>query len=156
MYILTSDLSDMSEVPLPSDDSDVYHSGSSGDESIASITSDQRSSSASRESRFSTSAETLSNEEAGDVGSTDSSVYIEPRTDMEDSEDAFNLDIAGESDSDVGPISDEGEEEEEDVSIPSPGDFSSLLRESHFRLICDGSNTVFIEAMVLIFQFALK
>ena len=40
IYILASDLPDMAEVPLPSDNS-IYHSGSSGDESIASITSDR-------------------------------------------------------------------------------------------------------------------
>ena len=98
----------------------------------------------------------LSNEEAGDVGSTDSSMYIELRMEMEDLGEAFNLDVAGESDSDVGPISNEGEEEDEDMNIPSLGDFTSLLRESHFQLICDGSNTVFTEAMVLIFQFVLN
>ena len=124
-------LPNMAEVPLPSDDSDIYCSGSSGNESIASITSDQRSSSANRQSRLSTSsAETLSNEEASDVGSTNS-VYIEPHTDMEDSDEAFNVDVAGVSDSDIGPISDKGEEK--DVNIPSP-DFASILRESHFRL----------------------
>ena len=70
-------------------------------------------------------------------------------------DDTFNLDVAGDSDSDVGPISDE-EDEEDDINIPSPGDLASLLKESHFRVICDGSNTVFIEAMVLIFQFGLR
>ena len=145
------------EVLMPSDDSDVYHSDGSGEESITSATSDRRSSSASHGSRLSdTSAETLSdciNEEIDDLGSTDSSVYLEPRTDVQDSDEAFNLDVVGDSDSDVGPISDE---EEEDISFPSPGDFASLLKESHFRLICDGSNTVFIEAMILTFQFVLK
>lgn len=91
------------------------------------------------------------NEDVHDVGSTDSSVYLEPLTDVQDSDEAFTLDVA---DSDVGPISDE--EEEEDMNIHSPGGFASLLKEYHFRLICDGSNTVFIEAMVLIFQFVLK
>ncbi len=149
---------------VPSDDSDVYpDSGGGGcDESNTSATSgDHRTSSASRESCFSPSAEALSecNEEVDDLGSTDSSVFLDPRrsTDVQDSDEAFNLDIAGDSDSDVhvGPISDE-EDEEDIMNIPSPGDFASLLKETHFRLICNGSNTVFIEAMVLIFQFTLK
>ena len=144
----------MAEGPIPSDGSDVYLSG---EESITSATSDQPLSSASHGSRLSTSAEMLSDciEAIDDLGLTDSSEYlIEPRIDMQDSDEAFNLDVAGDSDSNVGLISDE--EEEEDINIPSPGDFASLLKESHFRLICDGSNTVFIEAMVLIFQFVLK
>ena len=142
---------------MPSDDSDVYHSGgSSCDESNTSATSsDQRTSSVSRGSRFSSSAEALSecNEEVDDMESTDSSVYLDQRrsTDVQDSDEAFNLDVAGDSDSDGGPVSDE-----EDEDIPSPGDFASLLKETHFQLVCNGSNTVFIEAMVLIFQFALK
>ena len=150
--------STMAEVPMPSDDSDVYNSGGSGcDESNTSATSsDQRRSSVSRGSRFSSSAEELSeciNEEMDDMGSTDSSVYLDQRSiDVQDSDEAFNLDVAGDSDLDGDhPVSDE-----EDEDIPSPGDFASLLKETHFQLVCNGSNTVFIEAMVLIFQFALK
>jgi hypothetical protein len=99
----------MKMAEVPSDDSDVYHSGGSGcDESATS--GDHRTSSASSESCFSPSAEALSecNEEVDDLGSTDSSVFLDPRrsTDMQDSDEAFNLDVAGDSDSDihVGPI----------------------------------------------------
>ena len=35
-------------------------------------------------------------------------------------------------------------------------DGPAALRESHFKLLCDGSNVVYIEAMILIFQCALK
>ena len=70
---------------------------------------------------------------------------------MQDSDEAFNLDVAGDSDLDRGPVSDE-----EDEDIPSPGDFASLSKETHFQLVCNGSNTIIIEAMVLIFQFPLK
>lgn len=133
------------------DDSDIYSSGGSGEESIISATSDQWSS---HGSRLSTTTETF-NEEVDDLESTDSSIYLEPHTNEQDSDEAFNLNVAADSDSDVDPVDDE-EEEEEDINVPSPGDFASLLKESHFRLICEESNTVFIEAMVLIFQFGLK
>ena len=108
LTVLVEDLlSVMDEVPIPSDDSDVYLSGGSGEESITSATSDQRSSFATHGSWLSTSAEMLSdcNEAVDDLGSTDSSVYLEPRTDVQDSDEGFNLDVAG--DSDVGLISDE-------------------------------------------------
>ena len=132
----------MAEVPRPSDDSDVYHSGGSGcDESNTSIaSSDRRASSVSRGSCFSSSAEALSeciNEEVDDTKSTDSSVNLDQLTSTEASQDsdaAFNFDVSGDSDQGLGPVSDEDED------IPSPADFAFLLKETHFQLRCSGSN----------------
>ena len=123
----------MEEVDIPCDDSDIYCSGSGSEESIASVDRSNL------DPLLSSSTENLSKEE---TGSTSSSVYLEQRSDGLD------------SDSDVIPASDE--EEDDVLSVSSPGDLASLLKESYFQLICDGSNTIFIEAMVLIFKFALR
>ena len=89
---------------LPSDDSDIYVSGDSSEEYLI---SDQPSSSASHGSRLSTSAESESNcnEEVDELESIDSSEYLELHTtnSLQDSDEDFDLDIAGDSDSDVRP-----------------------------------------------------
>ena len=43
-----------------------------------------------------------------------------------------------------------------DGDANSPEEFSSVLTESFFKLLYDGSNVVYIEAMIVIFQYALK
>ena len=43
-----------------------------------------------------------------------------------------------------------------DGDADSPKEFSSVFKESFFKLFYDGSNVVYIEAMILIFQYALK
>ena len=112
---------------LPSDDSDIYVSGDSSEECLV---SDQPSSSASHGSRLSTSAETESNcnEEVDELESIDSSEYLELHTtnSLQDSDEDFDLDIAGDSDSDVRPNYVEEEVDEDEFSDASPGDFASL------------------------------
>ena len=119
----------------PGDDSDVYCSSSGSEESIAPVDRSED------DPVLSSSTEDL-REELGSTSSMSSSVYLEQCSNGLD------------SDSDLFPASDE--EEDDVVSVSSPGDLAFLLKESHFHLICDGSNTVFIEAMVLIFKFALR
>lgn len=109
----------------PGDDSDVYCSSSGSEESIAHVDRSKD------DPVLSSSTEDLREE----VGSTSSSVYLEQRSNRLD------------SDSDLFHASDE--EEDDVVSVSSPGDLAFLLKES-------GSDTVFIEAMVLIFKFALR
>ena len=67
-----------------------------------------------------------------------------------DSDNAFVLN--GSEDTDMSEVS----SDHSDGDVNSPEEFSSVLTESFFKLLYDGSNVVYIEAMILIFQYALK
>ena len=88
-----------------------------------------------------------------DFDSNDSSV-MEPLPDAcstaWDSDNAFLL-----HDSDDAEMS-EVPSDHSDGDADSPEEFSSVFKESFFELLYDGSNVVYIEAMILIFQYALK
>ena len=67
-----------------------------------------------------------------------------------DSDNAFTLNDLEDTDtSEV--LSDHSDDNEN-----SPEEFSSVFKESFFKQLYDGSNVVYIKAMILIFQYALK
>ena len=68
-----------------------------------------------------------------------------------DSDNSFMLD-----DVQVTDLSEAPSDDSDDNDINSPEEFSSVFKESLFKQFHDGSNVVYIEAMILIFQYAMK
>ena len=87
-----------------------------------------------------------------DFESSDSSVMVpEACTTPWDSDNSFMLD-----DVEVTDMSEAPSDDSDGNDINSPEEFSSVFKESLFKQLHDGSNVVYIEAMILIFQYAIK
>jgi hypothetical protein len=87
-----------------------------------------------------------------DFESSDSSVMVLDActTTAWDSDSAFMLNDVEDADMSEAPS------DHSDGDDNSPEDFSSVFKESFFKQLYDGSSVVYIEAMILIFQYALK
>ena len=86
------------------------------------------------------------------------SLQLDSPTEMWDSDHSLNLNLLpDDSDQSEGPgdIDDHYGSSDPDDEILSDNTPCGL-RESHFQLLCEGSEVSLIEGMILIFQYALK
>ena len=158
----------MAELDPPGYDSDVYRSSEpeyTRDGCSSSYCSSEPGSESSRSQQLSRCSSDMSESlivmsgcsgQDDDSDSSDSSV-MEPLPDAcgttaWDSDNAFVLNDS--KDTDMSEL--EVPSDHSDGGADNPEEFSSVLKESFFKLLYDGSNVVYIEAMILIFQYALK